>query len=184
MNLALMKHAKDYIEKMANGINPLTNESVPDNDLINNIRISRCLFYINNILGEIINNGGIINKNTPKLPFHLTREEIKKYEYQNEDLSITKIVGKLNKLSQNPNMINLKVTEACNWLVSIGLLKEVEKNGRKIKLPTASGEKIGMYTEHRTKETSEYDIVLYKKSAQEFILDNLPSLLEFIKIKK
>ena len=46
MNLELLKHAKEYIEKMANGINPLTGEIVPDNDLINNIRISRCLFYV------------------------------------------------------------------------------------------------------------------------------------------
>lgn len=41
MNLELLKHAKGYIEKMANGINPLTNENIPDNDLINNVRISR-----------------------------------------------------------------------------------------------------------------------------------------------
>ena len=44
MNLELLKHAKEYIENMANGINPLTGESVKDDDLINNVRISRCLF--------------------------------------------------------------------------------------------------------------------------------------------
>lgn len=60
MNLELLKHAKGYIEKMANGINPLTGESVPDNDLINNIRISRCLFYVNDILGDVLTNNSII----------------------------------------------------------------------------------------------------------------------------
>ena len=35
MNLELLKHAKNYIEKMANGINPLTNEIIPDNFLKN-----------------------------------------------------------------------------------------------------------------------------------------------------
>ena len=65
MNLELLKHAKGYIEKLANGINPLTGEIVPDNELINNIRISRCLFYVNEVLGEVYENGGI-NKNRGK----------------------------------------------------------------------------------------------------------------------
>lgn len=36
MNLELLKHAQGYIEKMANGINPLTGEITPSNDMINN----------------------------------------------------------------------------------------------------------------------------------------------------
>lgn len=38
-------YTRMYIEKLANGINPLTDQAVPDTDLINNVRISRCLFY-------------------------------------------------------------------------------------------------------------------------------------------
>ena len=37
-------YAKTYIEKLANGINPLTDQPVPDSDSINNVRISRCFF--------------------------------------------------------------------------------------------------------------------------------------------
>jgi len=66
MNLELLKHAKEYIEKMANGINPLTGESVKDDDLINNVRISRCLFYVNDVLGNVLSNGGINNKKQKK----------------------------------------------------------------------------------------------------------------------
>lgn len=36
--------AKAYVEKLANGINPLTGKAVPDSDTINDIKISRCLF--------------------------------------------------------------------------------------------------------------------------------------------
>ena len=69
MDIELLKHAKYYIEKMANGVNPLTNEIVPDDDLINNVRISRCLFYVNNILGKVIDNEGIKNKRIKKDSF-------------------------------------------------------------------------------------------------------------------
>ena len=37
--------ARVYMEKLANGINPLTNQVVPDADLMNNVRISRCFFF-------------------------------------------------------------------------------------------------------------------------------------------
>ena len=57
--LEKIAYAKTYIEKLANGINPLTNQAVPDDDLINNVRISRCLFYVSDILRRIVENEGI-----------------------------------------------------------------------------------------------------------------------------
>ena len=51
---------------MANGINPLNGEMVPDSDLINNIKISRYLFYVNNILNDVLLNGGA-GKNKSKV---------------------------------------------------------------------------------------------------------------------
>ena len=39
-----LNSAKAWIEKLANGINPLNDELVKDDDLINNVHISRCLF--------------------------------------------------------------------------------------------------------------------------------------------
>ncbi len=54
MDIETIKHAKKYIHKLANGINPITDELIKDNEIINNIRISRCLFYVSDILEEII----------------------------------------------------------------------------------------------------------------------------------
>lgn len=161
MNLELLKHAKDYIEKMANGINPLTNENVPDNDIINNVRISRCLFYVNSILGEVLSNGGIINNK--KMPFNISKDEINKYQYSDEDLSISKIVKKINDLVSNENMTKLKATEVSNWLINIGLIMEGTLYGKKVKRPTEKGKIIGMYIEHRIGTHGDYDIILYKK---------------------
>jgi hypothetical protein len=51
--LETIAHAKSYLEKMANGINPLTGEAVPETDLINQVRISRCLFFVSDICNNI-----------------------------------------------------------------------------------------------------------------------------------
>ena len=45
--------AKVWIEKLANGINPLSDELVKEDDIINNVHISRCLFYVTELLDEI-----------------------------------------------------------------------------------------------------------------------------------
>lgn len=50
----ILKHAKNYIDSLANGINPLTGEPVNEGDIVNNVRISRCLFYVSGILGKVL----------------------------------------------------------------------------------------------------------------------------------
>lgn len=98
-------------------------------------------------------------------------------------MPISKIVKKLNDLKNNDNMMKLKVTDLTKWLISIGLLEIKEKNGKKIKLPTNEGKKMGMILEHRNGSYGNYSIVLYKKEMQEFIINNFECLIDFINIE-
>jgi hypothetical protein len=41
--------AQDWVRKLANGINPLTGNTVKEDDVVNNVHISRCLFYVADI---------------------------------------------------------------------------------------------------------------------------------------
>ena len=50
-------YARNYIQKLANGINPVTGREVSEGDVINQVRISRCLFYVSDILGQVVENG-------------------------------------------------------------------------------------------------------------------------------
>lgn len=52
--LEKMQRAKMYIDRLANGINPIDDAPAADSDIINNVRISRCLFYVSDILGQVI----------------------------------------------------------------------------------------------------------------------------------
>lgn len=183
MSLELLNHAKDYIEKMAKGINPLTNETIPDNELINNVRISRCLFYVNDILGEVLENGGINNKKNKKTPFTITKEKLSKFEYSQSPIPVSKIAEKLNELNPNTNMVKLRGTNIANWLVSMGILREIQDKGKNKKIPTKTGEDMGLSLEQRIGYTGEYYIVQYPIQMQEFIIDNFDSLLEFLNNK-
>ncbi len=180
MNIELLKHAKVYIDKMANGINPLTDEAVKEDDLLNNIRIARCLFYVSNVLTDVISNNKYNSKKINKIPFYLEEQIVQKYDYSDEYLSVSKVVSRINRLKQDDNMSNLKATDVCSWLLNIGLLKEIENNGKKVKIPTDTGRSIGMILEHRKTAYTEYDIVLYNREAQEFIINNFQNLQEFL----
>lgn len=173
MNEELLNRAKDYIDKLANGINPLTGETLPETDIVNNIKVSRCLFYVSQVLSNV--------QKIPikKIPFSITREDLDKIELTGESLSISEFVGKINNLINQDNMKKLAAPDVTNWLVSLDLLTYKEIEGRKQKVPTEKGREMGIYTESRTGLYRHYEAVLYKKRMQEFILDNFECLLEF-----
>ena len=89
--LEKIAYAKSFIDKLANGINPLDDTPIPDDDIANNVRLSRCFFYVSDILRQVYENGGVTsrsvllksrlrfllsnlrNSNIPKSPFLLAR---------------------------------------------------------------------------------------------------------------
>ena len=103
MDLELLKHANNYIEKMANGINPLTDKKCNDNDMINNVRISRCLFYVSKVLDDVIKNNNK-KRTSGSIPFYMDNDTIKRYRITDEKLSISKVASEINELKTNDNM--------------------------------------------------------------------------------
>ena len=101
-DLELLKHAKSYIDKMANGMNPLTNEPVPETDLLNDIKISRCLFYVSGILQGLLNNDQqrsvATRKTSRKSEFSITADELARYEFSQEPLTISELTHRINTL--------------------------------------------------------------------------------------
>lgn len=74
--LEKIAYARSFIDKLANGINPLDDTPVPESDIVNNIRLSRCFFYVSDILRQVIENGGTVPKkkrSQKKSVFHNTR---------------------------------------------------------------------------------------------------------------
>ena len=83
--LEKIKRAKMYMDKLANGINPLDDSCVPETELINNVRLSRCFFFVSDILRQVIENGGTnppsARKKPKKLPFEVSFEKRSKFAF-------------------------------------------------------------------------------------------------------
>lgn len=90
--------AQMYLEKLANGVNPLNNEEVAENDVVNNVRISRCLFYTSGILKQIVDNKGKFKVEMPdRAEFGITVEQLANYEYSERPISITEVTKRIIK---------------------------------------------------------------------------------------
>ena len=119
--LEKIEYAKSFIDKLANGINPIDNTNVPDGDIVNNVRLSRCFFYVSDILRQVIENGGIATskptKSKKKQAFILTQEQREKIPLSDNLLTISDITDCLNSLVDLETTKKISSNTITNWLV-------------------------------------------------------------------
>ncbi len=179
--LEKIEYTKTFIDKLANGINPIDNTPIPDNDIMNNVRLSRCMFYVSDILRRVIENGGTERpRRIEKVPFSLTSEQLAAYSFPEYPISVSEISKRIFALAENDAMTKLTHRNITSWLLSIGMLGETTNSqGKKKKYPTDNGKSLGISYERRIGAQGEYDVILYNKPAQQFILDNLEAIIAF-----
>lgn len=186
--LEKIKYAKSFIDKLANGINPLDGSSIPSNDIANNVRLSRCFFYISDILRQVIENGGVYPVKTAKQhkkDFTLTEEERGKIQISENPLAVSEIANHLNALIDSETTKKIPAMAINNWLLSLQLLEVVaQPNGKTRKLPTESGKELGIFVEERTGQYGTYITVLFSSAAQQFIYDNIEAIVDSKKGKR
>ena len=180
--LEKIAYAKSFIDKLANGINPLDDTHIPEDDIVNNVRLSRCFFYVSDILRQVIDNGGIVSAKSTKQKkanFTLTQEERAKIQVYDTYVSIGEIADYLNSLIDTNATKKISSTALNDWLVQVELLEVVElSNGKHRKLPTQQGNDIGIFTEERDGKNGKYIILMFSSGAQQFIYDNIDSIIE------
>ena len=180
-DLEIMQHAKDYLDKLAKGIDPLTGREVPEGEILRNVRISRCLSYVSDVLRQVIENGGVQVKTlreSEKAPYALSFEDRGRYVFGDWPLSVSQIAQRLNELVDLETMQKLKTTSITKFLQQSGLLFDEEgPGGNKNKRPTEAGWKLGISTTQRSGQNGEYTAVVYNREAQQFILDNLDAII-------
>ena len=174
--LEKMQRAKMYIDKLANGINPIDDKAAAESDIINNVRLSRCLFYVSDILRQLIANGGIVKagKSAPKPPFFLTDEQKDQYIPSDKPIPVSDIAKALNAIAGPEQCRKLSYASITNWLIHIGALEmQNGSDGKMKKLPTPHGAELGIENETRSGMYGEYQVNVYSKDAQRLIVDNI-----------
>lgn len=170
-----MQRAKMYIDKLANGIDPLTDTEMTDDKVLNNVRISRCLFYVSEILGKVLDNGGEVGKKVAvkQLPFVISNEQIEKVEISEDPVSVS-IIAKRISAVLDEGVKSVPATHIAAWMMDKEYLCENIYQNKKIKVATAKGEALGIFTVDATSLTGvPYRKNIYSADAQRFIINNI-----------
>ena len=183
-DLDVMIRAKQYIESLAKGIDPITGNEVSENDVVNNVRISRCLFYTAEVLQKVIDNHGEVQreklKRSERAEFALTDEQSAALVPVNDSLFISKVVNIINEQIDELTMKKLKAQTVNAWLMEHGLLTEVFISGKSYKNPTAEGETVGISLHsYVTRDGLPVKGCVYGPEAQQFIFDNIDAIAAF-----
>ena len=102
------------MDKLANGISPIDDTMAPDDDLINNVRLSRCFFFVSDVLRQVIENGGTksaVNKKLKKLPLEIPMEKRSQFAYSEVPIPASEIAKRINALADNDTMQKLPIQE-------------------------------------------------------------------------
>lgn len=182
--LEKIEYAKSFMDKLASGVNPLDDTPIPEGDIANNVRLSRCFFYVSDILRQVIENGGITppvkQPRIVKEAFHLSEEAKAALKVTNTPLSVSEIADKLNDGIDEETTKRIAATTINGWLVELELLKVAElPNGKTRKKPTPTGNELGIFTEERTGQYGPYTAVLFSADAQRFIYDHIDAIVDY-----
>ena len=186
--LEKIAYAKSFIDKLANGINPIDDTPIPDGDIANNVRLSRCFFYVSDILRQVIDNGGTVTNQGAKVrkqEFYLSQNERARLLVSEKAVTVTEIANYLNSNINQETTKKITGASINDWLMSVGLLEIVKlQNGKQRKQPTVQGNEMGIFVDERNGQFGQYYVVLFASDAQQLIYDNIEAIVLFKQAKK
>ncbi len=178
-----LQRAKMYIDKLTAGIDPLTDLPIPPSDTVCQPRISRCLAYVSEVLGQVIDefNRPLASPTAEKEAFYIPPERRELFEFSETALSLSDIVNRLNVLRSNESYKKLTHATISAWLEEIGILRRETYGEKSYLRPSEPGRAWGVSIEHRTGINGEYDVVVYNLEMQHLLLNNLDGLFAYIR---
>lgn len=185
-----------YLRKLSCGINPLTDEILPEGDCCKQERISKCLAYVASLLQQQLNHDQVAPvkavsvatprkstqkaPKTPKQPLSIAPESIGNYRFFDYPVSISRVVRNVNELIPvEMNMNHLLYADVANFLVQQGILsRQMTENGTEANLPTELGETYGFEKGESDLRGHHNIYTQCGKNAQQYILDNLQKCID------
>lgn len=154
-DLTKLDVAIKYVERMADGCNPLNNDPLGEKDILNNPNIIRCMYFIKEVLEEVRNYDGVFGGRKEKsaaIPF--PTEILEEFAYR-EDQSITHVLNQIYEPIVGLNVKKVSAAKVTAALKEDGYLLEQlnPKTGKTRKVPGAKGKELGIYESEKYRET-------------------------------
>ena len=182
-DLKRLEVAIQYIRRMSDGKNPVTNRPAPENEVLNNMNVHRCLKFIDEVLTDVHKSGGTVGMVSQRAPKQSVSvifpyEALAQYRYL-QDQQISYFLKQLEEYLPEGQKIPVPATTVTLWMRENGYLekKVMGDTGKENSIPTRKGENLGLYMEKAGTYPNEYYRVFYNENAQRFIIDNFRRIL-------
>lgn len=179
-DLAKLDLAIKYVERIADGCNPVNNVPLGNDDILNEPNIIRCMYFIKKVLEEVRrNNGSVGGKSRKKESMPFPVEIFDEFQYR-EDQSITHVLKQIFEPVKDLNVKKVSVVKITALLKDEGYLTdELEaKTGKARKVPTEKGKELGIYVMEREYNGRVYQTVIYNENAQRYVVESVKRLVE------
>ena len=176
-----LQKAKLYLDMLAASMDPLTQEFI-DDEILQRKEIKNLLTYVSGVIEELIwNNGDVVNVSKP-MDFQASKLDKFVITLSDEPIQLTTLLARINKQVDARIMRRLGPSRIAEWLVDNGyLIREKVPVVRQISqlFTTESSEDFGIVIGEKTNvKTGEIKSrILLTRKAQEYIVDNLESIL-------
>ena len=177
--------AIQYIRRMAEGRNPVNNRPAPENEVLTNVNVNRCLKFVEEILTDVRSAGGtvgLVQKSSaarkPSIAEIFPYEVLSGFKYE-QDQQISYFLKQVTGLLPEDQSMTIQATMVTDWLRENGYLEKrmFKETGKENSVPTEKGIDLGLYAEKAGAFPNEYYRVYYNQNAQQFIVDNLRRIL-------
>ena len=180
--LDILMHAKGYLDKLSAGIDPLTDETVPDDDVVRKERISKCLCYVSGVLEQVIARGGLnspASERKKRLPaFSISDRALANVPVSETPITVTEFARRINDQVDPQAMEPLKAASILEYLTELGYLELIRQaTGRSARRPTEQGNQLGITTVERQALEGSYTAVVYSPEAQQYLLTHMDQII-------
>lgn len=171
-----IEKAKIILKKIADGTNPINGEAIEGDILLNDPRIIRCLYFITEVLDNVIK-GEYTNRKANE--FIITEEEKAKVTFTEGNIGVNEIAKCINQ--QLHPLVSKKTSGAAinSGLKRMGILSEVvNEEGKKRTTINDKSHLNGFHLEKRNYNGREYEAVVIDEKGKQFIIENIEDIMK------
>ena len=148
---------------------------LPEDTVLNRAEFARVFLNVSSFISKHLE--GQLISDDPRKPFDPLEADLSAFRALNRPVSLSALVNNINSLFDPGSMKPLDFRQVRSWAIRSGLLEKTEYNGKSRWTATKAGENIGISCVCRTYNDEDCLVTLYDKNAQQYIADNLPSII-------
>ena len=184
--LERVAYAKEFVHKLASGFSPFDGKPIEAESLFNNVRISRCLFFVSDVLRQYLEvrkaPGARTARLTRKQPFEVSQGDIESFVYSTAPVSTARLAKWINRLIDRKRVTKISYTQINLWLANRGyIVFHPEEKGRGYYTPTEKGEELGcIFDTVPTEHGYTVRRILLDRGAQMLVVNNCNEIAKLV----